>query len=300
MTPPLRKWTAFSIAARIVVFAILCVALLAAALAQSQQQSVKPSSQGTVQSQSAPQPTPQPSQTPPPSSPPPASGGTPYTTPDGSASVIVPAGWKVTEGGQGLILLAGPNVGEAALLAKVMNAHNAPYVPGQKGADNTELSMPYAAGFQDKVAMVVEQIWLMSGKAAPQGAVTSVAPIPVPGDIGQCGAYGGNISSSMGQFVAAGSFCSMPLGMNGDFKTILNIVQLPASESASLTPLTQSILRSYNAPVTLLEEILRPFDQPAGHIILMNPVSAQCFQLGVMHLGNASDLPRACGGTAPN
>ncbi len=307
MTLPFHKWTLL----RIAIFGILGVVLLAAALAQSQQPSVKPSSQGTVQGQSAPQPTPSPTpaqtpppqnppaQSPPPASPPPASGGTLYTAPDGSASVIVPAGWKVIQATESLIVLNGPNLGEGAVLGKIINAHNAPYVPGQKGADNTGMSMPYAATFQEKVEMAVEQLVLQEGNPIPTGAVTSVAPIPVPPDLGQCGAYSGNLNGARGQFVAAGSFCAMPLENLGDYKTILNIVQLPVSESANLVPVTQSIMGSYNVPVNALEVLLKPFDQVVGHEVLMNPVSSQCFQIGVMHLTPIAQIPRACGGTAP-
>lgn len=311
LNSPKRHRTLLRIAILTAVFAVLA----AAALGQSKPPAVQPSSQGPAQS--TPQPTPQPSaqppaqpppQTPPPQgapqptqqpAPQPSGQPTQYTTPDGTGSVMVPAGWKVTQGGESLIILAGPNTGEAAVLGKVYGAHNAPFVAGQKGLNNTGVSMPWAATFADKVGMIFDQIIVTSGEPIPQGAVTSVTPIPVPRDIGQCGAYSGNLTNAQGQFVDSGSFCSMSLGDMGDFKTIINIVQLPAAESASLPALTQQILSSYNVPINTLEVLLKPWDQPAGHIVLMNPDSSQCFELGVMHLTPPAQLPRACGGSAP-
>lgn len=307
MTPMCRNWSLLRIAALATGVALVSVTHAQSptqGTTQSSGQSATPSAVQTAAPAPAAPTTPPPSASPqgapapstPSASPPPSN----YTASDGSASVMLPAGWKAVEGTQGLIVLDGPNAGEAAVLGKIFNAHNAPFVPGQKGADNTGMSMPYAASFADKVGMVVQQIVVSEGSPLPQGAVTSVAPIPVPRTLGQCGTFSGNMTGARGQFVLAGSFCALPLEASGDYKTMIMIVQLPVAESANLAAVTQSILASYNMPLNTLEYNLRPFDQPAGRVVLLDPTSSQCFELGVMHLTPAAQLPRACGGSAPN
>ena len=287
------------------------LAALGAALtltAPAQQQPIQPTSQGPVQSspqtppQSTPQPMPQgtPMPTPQPTATPQPQGApTLFTTPDNTASVSVPPGWKAT-GNAGLITMTGTLPGEAAMLGKVTGAHNAPYNPSAAGPDSTGLDMPYAADFQDKVAMLVERLQVYAGRPSPQGSVTSVTPIPVPPDLGQCGRFAGNMTDPTGNLAVVGALCVMPLENAGDYKTILILAQVPAAESATLTQLAQQIFASYNVPVAYLQTLLKPWDQVAGRpVVIMNPVSTQCFEMAVLHGATSAQLPRACGGTAP-
>jgi hypothetical protein len=241
-----------------------------------------------------------PQPTAPTTAPPPAQGApTLFTTPDNTASVSVPAGWKAT-GGEGLITMSGAAPGEAALLGKVTGAHNAPYNPSAAGSDSTGLDMPYAADFKDKVGMLIERLQVNAGRPAPQGSVTSVTPIPVPSDLGQCGSFAGNMTDPSGNLAVTGALCVMPLENAGDFKTILILAQVPAAESATLPQLAQQIFASYNVPTAYLQTLLKPWDQTAGRpVVIMNPVSTQCFEMAVLHGAPQSQLPGACGGTAP-
>jgi hypothetical protein len=196
--------------------------------------------------------------------------------------------------------MEGSQSGEVAILGRVMGAHNAPFEPGKTGADNTGMSMPWNSTFEDKVAMVYDQIVVINGGAVPQGSVTSVTPIPVSRTIGQCGRFTGAITAATGTFSAAGTLCVMPLENAGDFKNLFWIVQVPASEAATLPALAQQIITSYTVPVATLQVLLKPWDQIAGRpVVLMDPADSQCFELAVMHLTPTAQLPRACGGTAP-
>jgi len=177
--------------AHIAALALACAVLPLAAHPQAKPQPIQPTSQGPTQNAPVPNPqnTPAPPNQPAPASPqtgspqstPPHAQGaaTSYTTPDNTASVTVPAGWKA-QGTEGLITMTGPLPGEAAILGKVTGAHNAPYNPSAAGSDSTGVDMPYASTFQDKVAMLVERLQVVAGRPAPQGSVTSVTPIPVP------------------------------------------------------------------------------------------------------------------------
>jgi hypothetical protein len=302
------------------------LALATAAGAQAPQ-AVQPSSQGTNQSapqptsqptpQPAPQPTPQPTPQPPAQSPPPAqpaplvgpptpalapASGQPstYTAADGSASALVPAGWTVISGSEALIKMTGPQNGEVAILARVMGAHNAPFNASANGANNTGMSMPWDSTFEDKVGMIYDRLVVVNSGTVPQGSVTSVTPISVGRAIGQCGHFTGAITAATGSFNAAGILCVMPLGNAGDFKNLLWIVQVPASEAATLPQLAQQLITSNNIPLPTLEVLLKPWDQIAGKpVVIMDPDDSQCFELAVIHLTPSAQLPRACGGTAP-
>ena len=231
----------------------------------------------------------------------PASGQpTTYTAADGSASVQVPAGWQVITGSEGLIKMTGPQNGEVAILGRVMGAHNAPFNASQNGANNTGMSMPYASTFEDKVAMIYDRLVVVNGEAVPQGSVTSVTPIPVGRAIGQCARFTGAIAAAHGNFNEAGILCVGSLENAGDFKNILWIVQVPASEAATLPQFSQQLITSYNAPIATLQLLLKPWDQIAGRpVVLMDAGDSQCFELAVIHLTPSAQLPRACGGTAP-
>ncbi|MGB9032465.1 MAG: hypothetical protein WCC27_20245, partial [Acidobacteriaceae bacterium] len=188
---------------------------------------------------------------------------------------------------------------EAGILGRVVGAHNAPYNPAVAGGDNTAMSMPWNSTFQDKVGMLVERLQIVNGRPAPQGSVTSVTSIRVPNDLGQCGSFTGNMTLPAGNVIVTGSLCVLPLENRGDYKTIMTLLQAPATEAATFPAVAQSIFSSYNVPIPTLELLLKPWDQTAGHEVLMNPVSSQCFQLAVLHLAPTSQLPGACGGTAP-
>jgi hypothetical protein len=308
MLYPHRNRTLAHIALQIAILATCATA----AYPQSQPQAVQPTSQGPNQPNqpNQPSPTQTPTQTPPANQPPPqnqpapqqppANGQpTPYTTPDGTTSIQVPAGWKVAQGNAGLIILQGSQPGEAAVLGRIIGAHNAPYVAGQAGPDNTEMTMPYAAGFEDKVAMMVDRLQVINGLPIPQGSVTSATPIPVPRNLGVCGRFTGNMTSPDGNLVAAGILCSMPLENAGDFKNFFTLIQVPATESATFPALTQQVLSSYTVQLTYLQTLLKPWDQVAGRpVVIMDPADTQCFNLSVLRATPISQLPRACGGTA--
>lgn len=299
--PHLRRTRSLAQIALQIAILALCAT---AAHPQSQPQAVQPTSQGPNQpnqpSQTPPANQPPVSQ-PPAQQPPPTNGQpTPYTTPDGSTSIQVPAGWKVTQGNAGLIILQGSQPGEAAVLGRIIGAHNAPYVAGQSGPDNTEMTMPYAASFEDKVAMMVDRLQVINGRPIPQGSVTSATPIPVPRNLGVCGRFTGNMTSPDGNLVAAGILCSMPLENAGDFKNFFTLIQVPATESATFPALTQQVLSSYTVQLTYLQTLLKPWDQVAGRpVVIMDAADTQCFNLSVLRATPISQLPRACGGTAP-
>ncbi len=242
----------------------------------------------------------------------------PYTAPDGSASVGVPSGWKVTSGSEAVIVMSGPE--DAAItLGKTFIARNAPFQAGQKGAGGTDLSMPYTAPLTQKLIMVFEQDAAVSGKPAPQITFSSATPLQLPPVLGQCGRFVASASGSTPQpEKLMGAFCSLPLDSGGIFKNIILLAQAPDSVAAQDAPIASAVFSSYKIPPAMLAKKLAPVNAPpparpgvampgampgvsaANNAAAGADVSSTCFDLGVIRALPPRQLPQECGGEAPN
>ncbi|MGB9031056.1 MAG: hypothetical protein WCC27_13125 [Acidobacteriaceae bacterium] len=236
---------------------------------------------------------------------------TPYTAPDKSASAGVPSGWKAN-GSQTVITLTGPQ-GETIALGRTFVARNAAFEVGQKGAGGTDLSMPFNAPLTQKLIMVYQQGAALSGQPAPQITFTSAAPMQVPAILGQCGRFVANLTGPAQPQKIMGIFCSFPLDTGGAFKNVILVAQAPASLAAQDAPIAQAVFSSYQIPQAMLAKKLAPFTAPPPVIATGgNPgtspvtipgsgdVSAICFDEGVIRGYGPRQLPKECGGLAPN
>jgi hypothetical protein len=238
---------------------------------------------------------------------------TPYTAPDKSASAGVPSGWKAA-GSQTVITLTGPQ-GETIGLGRTFVARNAAFQAGQKGAGGTDLSMPYTAPLTQKLIMVYQQGAALSGQAAPQITFTSAAAMQVPAILGQCGRFVANLTGPAQPQKIMGVFCSFPLDTGGAFKNVILVAQAPASIAAQDAPIAQAVFASYQIPQAMLAKKLAPFTAapaipkgvvvPAGmssaaYALQQSNVSATCFDEGVIRGYGPGQLPKECGGLAPN
>jgi hypothetical protein len=239
---------------------------------------------------------------------------TSYTAPDGSASAGVPAGWKVTNASQTLILMGSPD-GAVITLGKTFIAHNAAFQPGQKGPNGTDLSMPYSANLEQKLITIFQQNAAIAGKSGQQFTFNSATPIQVPPILGQCGRFVVTASGSAGSNKLMGLFCSLPLDSGGNYKNIILLAQAPASVAQQDAPIAQAVFASYRIPQAMLARKLAPFTAPvtipAGVIappgmsaatwaLQQSDVSATCFDEGVIRGYSNRQLPQECGGEAPN
>lgn len=222
----------------------------------------------------------------------------PFTAPDGSASVNVPAGYKVTQSGGSIIELAGPN-GEHISLGGTISATNGPFVPGMHGGGLASMSMPYGASFTQKLTMIIQQLNVTGGNPVPQVTINTVTPIMVLPKLGQCGNFSGVATNPAGPQMGVGTLCTLPMDFAGAYKNFLIIASAPAAESAQFTPIAQAVLGSFSMPVANLQNLLAPFTQMAGRPkVVMDAVTAQCFQLSVLRATPSNLLPQTCGGSA--
>jgi hypothetical protein len=242
---------------------------------------------------------------------------TPYTAPDQSASAGVPAGWKVTSGSQTVIVMTGPQ-GETVALGNTVIAHNAPFQLGEKASGGVDLSMPYSAPLTQKLTMILQQGAAANGKPAPQVTFNSATPIQLPAALGQCGRFVASVTGAAGAMNIMGAFCSLPLDSAGDYKNISLMAQAPAATAAQSAPAAAAIFASYKIPPAMLQKKLAPFtaapSSPAGNPAMTaaainaetmqmqraTDTSATCFDLSVLRETPTRQLPRECGGTAPN
>jgi hypothetical protein len=237
----------------------------------------------------------------------------PWTAPDKSASAGVPSGWKA-DGSQTVITLTGPQ-GETIALGRTFVARNAAFQAGQKGAGGADLSMPYTAPLTQKLIMVYQQGAAVSGQQAPQITFTSATPMQVPAILGQCGRFVANLTGPAQPQKIMGIFCSFPLDTGGAFKNVILVAQAPASVAAQDAPIAQAVFSSYQIPQAMLAKKLAPFTAPppvmanGGANPGVSPVaipgaaadvSAICFDEGVIRGYGPRQLPKECGGLAPN
>ncbi len=235
----------------------------------------------------------------------------PYTAPDQSAAAGVPSGWNVTKGEQTVIEMTGPQ-GETIFLGTAAIARNAPFQLGQHGTGGTDLSMPFSATLEQKLTMILEQGAATSGKPATKITITSAIPLKLPPTLGQCGRFVANATNSQGQTNLMGAICSLPLDSGGIYKNIMLLAQAPAAVAAKDAPTASAVFASYRISIPMLQKKLAPFTQPppaiagsigGGHAVampMMDDTSSECFDLVVIRETPNNQLPRKCGGLAPN
>lgn len=245
----------------------------------------------------------------------------PYTAPDKSASAGVPQGWKVTQGGQTVIQMTGPQ-GETLFLGNTMVAKNAAFQLGQRGPNNSDLSMPYATPLAQKFTMIIQQGAVLQGKPSPQVTINSTTPIQFPTAFGQCAHIVASATSTQGPQKIMAAVCSLAPDANGFSKNMMLMAMAPAATAAQSAPTAAAIFQSYRIPAAWLQKKLGPFSLPppppssgagsiAGKAADANVTStlggerstdimANCMDLEVLRSTPNNKLPKECGGTAPN
>jgi hypothetical protein len=183
-----------------------------------------------------------------------------YTAPDQSATVGIPAGWKVTKAEYAVIQMSGPN-GEAISLGNGIFVRNGPYQPGQKANGLISMTMPNQATLAQKYAMVWQQAAAAAGDPTERVNVTSATPIPL-GNIAQCGIFLGNQTNAKGPSNFESRFCSLPMDTNGIYKLFWMNATIPASLAAQERATAEAVLASYKPSPASLKLILKPATPP--------------------------------------
>ena len=164
-----------------------------------------------------------------------------YSAPDGSASVQLPAGWKVLQAANGVIQASGP-LGELASLGTTLQVHNGPLQ-----LSTSQLNLPSQDSLPQKLnAMVVlgKQDPAASATGNVQNTLISQAAIKVPATVGQCGRF---LFSSTGSGAASTDseavFCSTPVNAAGNYNLIYVGVTVPAAQAQQARPALELVAR---------------------------------------------------------
>lgn len=235
----------------------------------------------------------------------------PYTAPDGSASVGVPAGWKVTKGSYGVIQMSGPQ-GEAISLGNGVFVKNGPFQPGEKLPPPLSLSMPYQATLAQKYAMIWQAASLAAGDPSEQVNIISATPIPL-GNVAQCGVFLGSQTNKQGASKFESRFCSLPMDTNGIFKLFWMNATIPDALAAQERATAEAVLASYKPSPASLALILKPATPPlpppsamggggggaagessGAYAARMADQSSTCMDLGVIREVPENKLPSYC------
>lgn len=186
-----------------------------------------------------------------------------YTAPDQSASVGVPAGWKVAGATQTNIELTGPQ-GEVVSLGQGIVAHNGTFQLGQTGPDGSNMSMPYSAKLSDKLTMVLQQRAALNGNPVPQIKFIYGAPLQsLPAGF-QCGVFVISVTGTAAPGDAMGIFCSLPEDSEQFFKNFLSVGSAPTAIAPKEAPTVAAVLKSYKVPQAWLQKKFAPFTAPAS------------------------------------
>jgi hypothetical protein len=183
-----------------------------------------------------------------------------YSAPDGSATVGVPAGWKVTKGAYGVIQMSGPN-GEAISLGNTLFVRNGSYQPGQKASGLIAMTLPYQATITQKVEAVWQQAVAATGDPTARVSLISATPIPL-GSVAQCGIFLGSLTGAKGASNFESRFCSLPMDTNGIFKLFWLNASLPTSVAAQERATAEAVLSSYRPAPATLQALLKPETPP--------------------------------------
>jgi len=237
---------------------------------------------------------------------------TPYTAPDNSASAGVPPGWKVTKGAQTDIVMTGPD-GETIFLGRTIVAENGAF--GSSPSAGVDLSMPYSADLAQKLTMMFQAGATAAGATPQQITITSATPIALPAALGQCGRFIGRSTGTQGAMTFATSLCSLPADSRGLYKNVFKLAQAPSGVAAQEGPLAQAVFASYRVPEPMLERKLAPVTSPPisrqamappgaarpGAVpVPKAPANSDCYDLILIRETPTNELPKHCGGTAPD
>ncbi|MDR3521248.1 MAG: hypothetical protein P4L54_06490 [Acidocella sp.] len=169
-----------------------------------------------------------------------------YELPDHTASVRLPASWKVVATGVGFIQATGPH-GELALFGVMIPAKDA----SPAGLSAGGIIQPYAADATQRFLASVDWVRAHNGKPAVQAVFYSNTPITAPPAFGNCA----NITAVLNGVAAVESdFCSLPVDNAGNYRNFFKAVGLPVAVAKQERSLMEAILASYRLNIQAISQ----------------------------------------------
>ncbi len=188
-----------------------------------------------------------------------AAGLKQYVLPDHTASVMLPATWKVTQTGVALIFAQGPN-GEMAMFGALIPAHDGTTT----SVTPTVLNQPYSAGAKDKFTQSLAWVRTRNGKGAVPIDFRSETPIKNPPTaFGNCSNLTALVGdASQGQVAVEADLCSMPVDSSGNYKNFFKVVGVSAALASQERASLEAILGSYQINAAALAQVQKAGSAP--------------------------------------
>ena len=131
-----------------------------------------------------------------------------------------------------------------------------------------------------------------------------------------CGRINGNFNSLKGPVAFGLLICSLPVDTGGTYKLMMKLAQAPPDVASQEKALAGAVFASYRIPPAMVQKKFAPHFAPpppvapagggapgmSSTIGMLRGAndSAECMDLGVIREEPNWQLPRKCGGLAPN
>jgi hypothetical protein len=230
------------------------------------------------------------------------------STADKTASVQIPAGWKLAKGLNGFIFVTGPN-DERVNLGAVIIAKNA----ASAGSDpaGVAFALPYGSSLKDKFTTIVQAGAAKSGTAVPQITFASETPTK----LSACSLFLGGWTAGADSRKFEGVLCSLPPDVLGYYKNLMFLAQVPASLAAQDRPIVEKIAQSYRVTPAMFAKMVAPYTATPpraaggapsgtggaapGMAPYHDPTNSDCFDYNVIRQSPPWEVPMHCGGHMP-
>jgi hypothetical protein len=226
------------------------------------------------------------------------------STSDKTASVQVPAGWKLVKGLQGFMSLTGPQ-GETVNLGVLVVVKNA---AAGTPATPAVFSFPYSATLKDKFTAIVEGAAKKAGTPVPQVTFLGETPAKLP----MCSILLGGMTAGSEQTKFEGIICSLAPDYLGFYKNVVSLASVPASLAAQDRPVVEQIAASYRVSPDTFKKMIAPYTAAPPRPVTgagampapvmapyQDPTNSDCFDYNVIRQSPPWEVPMHCGGHMP-
>jgi hypothetical protein len=177
--------------------------------------------------------------------------------PNRTASIALPANWKVVQTGVAFIRAQGPN-NELAIFGIVVPARNGTTTASAAAG----ISQAYTAALQDKFTQSLGWVLARVGKPGVPIKILTEKTFTAPATFGKCATYTMLLGAN-GEVAAESDFCSLPVDGSGNYKNFFKIVGLPSGEAKAERPVLEAVLSSYRLNMPAIKQQLAGAGQVA-------------------------------------
>jgi hypothetical protein len=173
-----------------------------------------------------------------------------YVLPNRTASIALPANWRVLQTGVAFVRAQGPN-NELAIFGIVVPAHNGTATASAQAG----ITQPYTAALKDKFTQSLGWVFAQVGEPGVPIKILTDKTFTAPAAFGTCSTYTMLLGAN-GQFAAESDFCSLPVDGSGNYKNFFKIVGLASANAKAERPMLEAVLSSYRLNIPAIKQQL--------------------------------------------